>query len=196
MSQSVSRPVNELFIEYALRRTKGRLKLIGFVHAALLILAAGLLYVLGVVVADHVSGGLGTTARAAARWLLAACVAALSLWMVVVPLARRMNDLYVARIIERAHPEFRNDLTAALELRRTPDMQPGILAALWRRAHQNVADSDFEKSASPSLLRTSGVLFAAAIVIFLLYAALSPKAVLPSLQRLFGNEFVAAPTRT
>jgi len=191
-----SRPESELFIEYALRRTKGRVKVIGFVHAALLILAAVVLYVLGAVVADHVSGGLATGTRAAARWVLAACVTGLAGWMIVAPLLRRINDLYVARMIERAHPEFRNDLTVALELRKTDGAQPGILAALWRRATHELADSEFEQAVSTRLLRTSGIMLAAAAAVFVLYAAVSPKPVLPSLLRVFGNDSLAAPTRT
>ncbi|HAU38514.1 MAG TPA: hypothetical protein DCX07_12465, partial [Phycisphaerales bacterium] len=108
---------SELFLEYALRMTKHRLRMVGMASAVLLVLAVATGMLLAIVVADHfVPGGLSAGARTALRWLFLLTTGALTAWTILYPLARRINDLYVARMIERAHPEFRNDLTASLQL--------------------------------------------------------------------------------
>ena len=117
---------SELFIEYSIRMTKGRIRLIALASAVLLAMAIAAVYLLGVIVADHfsVTGGLPPVALKAGLVLFLALQAALAVWRIVIPLARRINDLYVARLIEKAHPDFRNDLTAALQLFRRRAGEP------------------------------------------------------------------------
>jgi hypothetical protein len=197
MATQTSVSDSELFIEYSLRMTKGRIRLIGLASAGLLILAVAAVYLLGIIVADHfVPGGLPGAFRRLGLWLFLAVEAALILWKISIPLARRINDLYVARLIERAHPEFRNDLTAALQLSGSVNVHSGTLAAIKRRAASEVFETDVESSVDPRSVAVSGIVFAAAVGAFGLYCLLSAKPVLPSLRRALGNDAVAAPTRT
>ena len=131
MADQSDKPQSELFLEYALRMTKSRLRIVGFFSAALLILTTAAAMILLIVVGDHVfTGGLPLWARHLLRWTLVLGLLALIVWTIVIPLARRINDLYVARIIEKANPEFRNDLTAALQLTNDPHAHVAAKAAV------------------------------------------------------------------
>lgn len=50
--------------------------------------------------------------------------------MVVRPLLRQPDDDELALMVERAHPEFRGRLIAAIQLTRAPDVAPGTSAAM------------------------------------------------------------------
>src|ERR1035437_6608604 len=110
MTQVGANPQSELFLEYALRMTKGRLKLVGLASAILLILAVAAVLLLSIVVADHLAPGdkehgpgLSALTLAILRWGAVLAVAVLTAYAVVAPMLRRINNLYVARLIEKAH---------------------------------------------------------------------------------------------
>ncbi|MGB2819898.1 MAG: hypothetical protein WBF17_02880, partial [Phycisphaerae bacterium] len=188
---------SELFIEYSLRMTKGRIRLIALASASLLVLAVAAVYLLGIVVADHfVPRGLPAGARNLGLWVFWLLEAALIAWKVVAPLVRRINDLYVARLIEKAHPDFRNDLTAALQLSGDRTVHSGMLAAIRRRAANEVFQTNVEASVNPRNVALSGLVFAVAAGALAIYCLASSKPVLPSLRRALGNDELPAPTRT
>ena len=188
---------SELFIEYALRMTKSRIRFVALASAVLVMLAVAAAFFFFIVLADHVlAGGLPSGARSVLRWLFILLEGALLATAVVVPLVRRINDLYVARLIEKAHPAFRNDLTAALQLDQHQGVMRAPLEAIRRRAAAEVSEADVESSVTMRRVKLSGIIFGSAAGVFLLYCLVAPKSVWPSIQRAMGSDDVAAPTRT
>jgi len=197
MAAASNQSDSELFIEYALRMTKGRFRSLALGTAVLLMAATTALFLLGAVAADHVlSGGLSASARMVLRWFLVTGELAIAILLLARPLVRRINNLYVARLIEKAHPEFRNDLTAALELSDDRGVDRGALAAIKRRAAREVAETDVEASVATRNFRLGSIIFALAAGAFAMYCLLSPKSVLVSVRRVLGDDRAAAPTRT
>ncbi|MFB3894563.1 MAG: DUF4175 family protein, partial [Phycisphaerae bacterium] len=188
---------SDLFIEYALRMTKGRLRFVGLASALLLMLAIAVAMVLAMVVGDHlISKGMPRGLMALLRWLLILIEAGLAGAMIFAPLARRINDLYVARLIEKKHPEFRNDLTAALQLDGDSRVHQGPLRAIKRRAAGEVAGADVESAVTTRRVKISAIVLAVAAGLFAIYWAVSDKSVTDSLFRAMGDSSVAAPTHT
>ena len=79
----------------------------------------------------------------------------------ILPLGRRINDLYVARMIEKAHPDFRNDLTAALQLTKDGRVHPGSLRAIRHRAAVETANIDTGASVNLHGLKVATVVLVA-----------------------------------
>lgn len=122
-------PAYERFIEVQLRRTRRQVRAIDLA-SSLLVLAAGLLgYVLVLLVVDHwlVPGGLASWLRVLV-WL--AVVGGGLAWtsVCVWPLvARGINPVFAARVIERSEPGLKNSLVNFLLLRRRPEVLPPIV---------------------------------------------------------------------
>lgn len=187
---------DEKFLEYVLRSTRNRIRFVDVASAGLVLLAAAVVMLLGIAVADHAApGGLSRETRSLLRWAGLAVLLAGLVVTILRPLARRLNDLYIARSIERASPGFRNELTAALQFG-TGEVDPAVLAALKRRAGKRARETDVARVVSMKGLALAGGALGAALIVLLVYAALSPKPLLPSVQRALGNEALAAPTRT
>ena len=175
-----------LVVEYVLRLTKCRLRMVSLWAALLGGLALGLAELTAFILADHLSGGLSDSSRRLAQILMLALPAAGGLWWVVIPIFRRLSDLYVARLIEKAHPELRTDLTAALQLAQQPDVNPGVSRPSSARPPRSCPARDLRRRPRrrhSRLGRGAG----AATVLFLAYAIVAPKSVLPSLARAFGS---------
>lgn len=186
----------EMFYSYALRMTKRRIRLMDLASSLLLMAAAGMVMLLVAVILDHASSdGLSASARRIFRWLFILVEAALLGWLIVRPLLRRLNDLYVARLIERANPSFRNDLTAALELQGQGE-EDERLAAIRRRASSEVASGDTASAVSTRGLRISAILFGLAVGCMVGYGLFSPQSLLASIRRTFGDDSVPPPSRT
>ncbi|MFP4355866.1 MAG: hypothetical protein ACLFUJ_12145, partial [Phycisphaerae bacterium] len=187
---------SQLFLEYALRITRGRIRLMGLASSAMLIGAVTVVALLAMVAADHLAGGLDATARRWMRYAFVAVEVAAILALLIGPMIRKVSDLYAARLIEKAHPQFRNDLTAALQLGADARVHPGTLAAVRRRAAAEIGQVDVHQTVATRHVRISAIVCAASLSLFGLYSVVSPKAVLPSLRRAMGDESVAAPTTT
>ncbi|MFP4140683.1 MAG: hypothetical protein ACLFVY_08975, partial [Phycisphaerae bacterium] len=198
MARTLSQSDSELFIEYALRMTKGRIRLVSAATAMLTVVAAAAAFLLVMVAADHfVAGGLSPTVATVLRVLFVLTELGLLAALVVVPLVRKINNLYVARLIERSHPEFRNDLVSALQLEGDARVGAGSLQAIKRRAAGEVAEVEVESSVNTRGIRLMGIVCLVAIVLFGGYCLLSDKAVWPSVARVaLGNDQIAAPTIT
>ncbi|RPI63291.1 MAG: hypothetical protein EHM48_02735, partial [Planctomycetaceae bacterium] len=197
MAGVATRHDSDLFIEYALRMTKGRIRLVSQASAVLLMLAVAATMLLAMVLADHlIPHGLSDTARLVLRWLIVAVEVAMGIVMIILPLGRRISDLYVARLIEKAHPAFRNDLTAALLLEKDANTHRGPLMAIRRRAAKEVSQTNVEGSVTTRRVKHSGILLAISAGLFLTYCIVSPKSVTASLMRAMGGGSVDAPTRT
>jgi hypothetical protein len=179
-----------------LRMVKRRLRLVDFLTAVLLLAAVLLLELAVLVAADHVvKGGLTRPWLSAGWWVLAVSAVAMSLLMIVGPLCRRLSDVHVARLLERAHPEYQNDLTAAVELARDARAHPGVLAALQTRAAQDVAGAEVISIIPMRRAARAALGLAGVVAAWLVLAAFSSKSISLSAARIFGAE-VSAPTTT
>jgi hypothetical protein len=186
-----------LYLEYTLRLTKSRIRMVDVLSAGLLMLAILIAVLLSMVICDHyIPGGVSAGARRVVRWSLLVFEAGLAGALIVWPLLRRINDLYVARTIERANPRLRDELTAALQLAEDPAVHPGALAALRRRANRDTARSDTKSAVTLGGLKLSAIFLGAAILAFAGYCYFSQKPVLTSLRRILGDNSLATPTHT
>jgi len=184
------------FVDSRLRLAKRRVKLAEVCSALLTLATYTLAGLMLVVIADHVrTGGLSSEARLTARWCYLIGAAGLLAWLAAVPAARRINDLFAARTLEHHHPEFKNSLVSALQLAWRGELPGSTRAALASRAARDLAATDLWKAVDKRSMRRAGVATLAAAALFLLYAALAPKPVLPSIRRALGME-LPAPTRT
>lgn len=187
---------HELFLEYVVRSTKARVRLVELSSAALGMLALAGVYALAMVLADHVAGGLGPGVRRIALLAFVTVEATAAVCLLVLPFLRRLNDLYVTRTIERAHPQFRTDLTAALQLSEEPGASRDAVAAVVRQAAREAAGTDVRSSISAARVRLAGAALGGAVALLLLYAAVAPKSPWVSLRRAFGDDALTAPTAT
>lgn len=176
----------------ALGVTKRRLVSV-WVRTALGVWLAGSLAALAAfVVLDHwLDGGVPVAAGAVARWLYLVGSAGWLVTAVVVPLARRVHDLYAARVIERSHPEFRNSLVDAVLLARHAELPGSVRTAIVDQASGEVDQVDPQKSVSTRRVRQVLVANAAVFAVFVAYSLLAPKSVWPSLARALGMRLPA-----
>ncbi len=179
-----------------IKAVKLRMAAADLLTAWLLLAALLLLESITLVVADHtLRGGLTAPMLALGRYVLAATAAVILLLMALLPALRRISDLHIARLLERVHPEFKNDLTSAVELARDQNAHVGILAALRSRADRHVAGLDlaglnFMRPAAAAALAVAGV-----AAIWLAVAIFSPKSIAISLARIAGKS-LPPPTAT
>jgi hypothetical protein len=184
-----------LRLEYAIRATRSQIRWVDVGAAVFLMLAIGVVFLLLTVPGDHLlPGGLSERARFFLRVGLLVTELACALTMLVVPLCRRVSDLYAARLIEKAHPNLRNEVVASLELAGRSDVVPGVTEAVRRKAADGAAGSP---TAVPRRkLRRGAWLLAAATGAFGLYCLVAGKPVWPSILRALGANDVPRPTRT
>ncbi len=192
--EQLSGDTREMFFEYAIRVTRGRVRVVDVLSALLLMSAVGCGFILVVVVCDHtISGGLSDPARGVLRWGLLLGESVLCMLLIVTPMLRRINDLYVARMIEKANPKFRNDLTSALQLSNDEGVSKDLLLTIRRRASQQVAGANMIASVNLGGLKLASVVLAGVLLVFGGYAIFSPKSVLTSLARVLGNSSLPPP---
>lgn len=181
-------------LEAALESAKRKLRVVTVGMGVLGWTAAAATWLLMFVILDHSLGqGVPDGARALTSGVF---VIASGLWLAlaaVLPAVRRVSDLYVARLIEHAHPEFRNTLVDAIQLRGRSDLPGSVLAAVVSRAAGEVAQIRPHHCVPVGGLRRLAVTNAVVLVVCGVYVLLAPKAVGPSLRRAVG---LAAPAPT
>ncbi|HUT57712.1 MAG TPA: DUF4175 family protein, partial [Phycisphaerae bacterium] len=197
MGRTLSQSDSELCIEYCLRLTKGRIHMVNIAGAALLMLGVYALFLAVSIVPDQlVPSGLSAGARRLLLWgLLIAPETAIAALLVIRPLIRRLNDLHVARMIEKTHPDLRNDLTAALQLDRDSHVMRGCLSAIKRRAAREVFDVDVQASVATRWLRRAAAATGAVVLALAVYLVASGKNPWGSIARAHGVE-APWPTKT
>lgn len=172
------------------------LKLLTAASAVGVWVAGSLLFLLVFVLCDHWwPGGLSDLAvhLVGRSYLLGSGVwlGGTLLWVIV----RRVNDVYAARLIERANPEIRNSLIDALQLAPREDLPGSVRAAVVARAAEEVDGLPVGEYVSRRRFRHVATLAGTMLAAFVFYAAISPKPIGPSLRRAFGSA-VPAPTGT
>ncbi|MBU0639502.1 MAG: hypothetical protein KKB50_11605 [Planctomycetes bacterium] len=159
------------------------------------VLAVAVVFPLFIIVADHAwSGGLARPVIVGAGlvWLGAVVVASLGLSVVI--LWRRVNPVFAAQELERAGHIHHNTLINTLLLRRMPETAYAHAAAT-RQAARDVRRHPPIERVEPGGQRVWLGALCVALAAWVVYAAVAPKPVLPSLARFCGAD-VAAPTAT
>ncbi|HSW44612.1 MAG TPA: hypothetical protein VLM89_03470 [Phycisphaerae bacterium] len=182
-------------LDQALILARRRIRRVGAGVAICAWLAGGFTWLLLFVILDHaLDGGVPDAIRRPASILFWLATGA---WMVLAlgrPLARQLNDLYIARLIEHDHPRMRNTLVDAIQIARRTDVPGSVRSAVLQRAGEELAAVDPLRSVPTRGLRRASALAVGVLALLILYGAMSSKDVLPSLARALGMP-LPAPTR-
>ena len=122
------------------------------------------------------------------RWVLLSTLVLSTIswlvWKVGVPSFRSVNGLFAAREIEKAEPELKSNLLNLIDLKAAGRaINPAIIRAMERRAAVRLQQVDVSNAIDHRpLVRTAYVLLAV-IVLFSLYALISPKKISNSIWR-------------
>src|SRR5512135_451244 len=185
----------EQYIEHQLGRTRARIKLTDIVTASLILIAAavGLLFL--EVVLDHLIG-LPVWLRRIVLLLGLSGGVAFAVWRIVLPMVRRINGFYAARTIEGADPSFKNSLINYLDLRRRRgELSKAALAAIEAKAVRDLTQVEIDSVVNQRRLMQVAYTLSAVVVLFCLYAAMTPKSILDSAKRALLAD-VVRPTNT
>ena len=187
---------SELDFQIALAATKRRVRLVTLATVTGVWFAAAAAWLLVFVIVDHaIPAGVPDLFRypvCALFWLGSLA------WMTLaggLPLARKINDLYIARLIENSHPEFRNALVDAIQLSQHEELPGSIRAAVMDRAARDITCIEPARCVPLHGLRRAGRACVFATAIFVVYGLLAPKDVWPSLLRGLGFD-LRSPTYT
>jgi len=173
----------EEFLREVLQRTKHRLKLMELGAGAVIFLAALVAFLTLGVILDHT-----LALPKLARWgilLTLDGAVALALLLAAVFVLRRLNDVFIARLIEKQNPDFRNTLIAYLEARRLPDVPAGIKDFIEEQATEKTLSIDPLLAVSPRRLVMASYALLATFLFFFFYSFFSAKSVLVALRRIW-----------
>ena len=165
-----------------------------FLKRAVVCVSGGLLFALGLVIADHTWPGGLPTALASGAFVFGVLVVFVVLVVcAALVIFRRLNPLFAARQLERSHGVAHNTVINAMLLRGRKDAGP-VVNAVTRRAALDLVTSDIVTGVgTPD--RRPRILLMVTCGLWLLYAVLAPKSVLQSIGRMFGST-AASPTVT
>ncbi|MHC4788490.1 MAG: hypothetical protein ACYS8K_04700, partial [Planctomycetota bacterium] len=153
----------------------------------------GLLWVALVATVLIFCGVLADHALVLQRWgrlvffrALALCLGAGLLAAMLFPVLKRIGRLYVARRMEATRPELKNSLISYLQCRDDPGT-PGELKRMMRRkAGRLIRSLDIHVVVEEARYVRVGVALCLVVLLFLVYAAASPKSAAVSLRRLLS----------
>jgi len=115
----------------------------------------------------------------------------------LLPLFRRLGDLYVAREIERTAPDLRNSLITYVQCRADLRVRPEVKRLLLHNVAERVNEADPQLAANPRRTFRLAWALLGLMALFGLYAGLSPKSALVSVRRLFfPRAAILPPTAT
>lgn len=187
---------NRNLLDEVLLQTKNRLTGASLAAAGCLLLSGTIVFLLGFVLADHwIDGGVPAGLRVALLIFYVAGLAAGIALLIVMPLARRVSDLYAARLLERSGEGLYNSLVNALQLDAQQGLPGSTRAALVARAAADAVRLDVRRAVALHRLRQAAYALGTVFVLFCVYAVVAPKSVRSSVLRAFGVR-LAAPTRT
>ncbi len=186
----------EQYIDHQLGRTRARIKITDVVTGSLILVAAALAVLFLEVVLDHTIG-LPLWCRRIILFLGLTGGLAFAIGRIVLPLVSRVNGLYAARTIEESDPSFKNSLINYLDLRRRrQDLMKGALAAIEAKAVNDLTQIEVESVVNQRRLTQMAYVLSGVVVLFCLYAAMTPKSILDSTRRALFLADVVRPTNT
>ena len=122
--------------------------------------------------------------------------AAFAVLRIVLPLISRVNGFYAAKTIEEADPTFKNSLINYLDLRRHRDERlQVVLAAVEAKAVKDLTKVEIDTVVNQRRLLQMAYALSGVVVVFCLYAAMTPKSILDSTRRALLAD-VVRPTNT
>lgn len=185
----------EQFIDHQLARTRARIKLTDIMTASLTLLVGFLGVLFLEVFLDHMVG-MPLVLRQIILALGLATAGAFTAVRLVMPLMRRINAIYAAKTIENADSSFKNSLINYIELRRNrAQLSKTVMATIEARAVNDLTHVEIDSVVNQQRLMKMAYALSGVIVIFCLYAALTPKSILDSTRRAFLADIVR-PTNT
>ncbi len=185
----------EQFIDHQLGLTRARIKMTDVFTAGVLLVATVVGVVFLEVLLDHMFG-LPFWLRQVVLILGAAAIVAFTAMRVVMPMLGRVNGLYAAKTIEGADPAFKNSLINYLQLREhRGEMSRTIMAAVEAKAVDDLAKIQVDDVVNQKRLVQTFYALAGIVVVFCIYAFLTPKPILDSIKRALLAD-VARPTNT
>jgi len=185
----------EQYIDHQLSRTRARIKMTDVLTAGLLLGAAALGVLFVEVVLDHVFG-LPLWLRRGVLLLGLAGGGAFAILRIVLPLISRVNGIYAAKTIEDADPKFKTSLINYLDLRRKrKELPKSALAAIEAKAVNDLANVEIDTVVNQRRLMHVVYASCGLVVVFCLYALMTPKSILDSAKRALLAD-VVRPTNT
>ena len=187
------------FIQKRLEDTRRQVRLVDVASNLMVLAAASLLFFLAVAVVDQwvFSHGLGFFARLGLFAVWVAAAGAFIWRFLAPPLVNRINPVFAAQAIEQVRPTLKNSLINFLLLRSHPeDVAPVVFRALEQRAATDLLKVPIDHAVDRGRVVRLSYVLAAAVAVFTLYLALSPKNPLISAGRvLWPWSNVPVPTR-
>lgn len=188
------------YVDLKLQKTRSTIKSTDILVALAGVAAMFLSYLLVFVIFDQwvVPGGFGI----GLRWVLLSTLLILTTawlgWKVGIPYLRSVNRLFAAREIEKADPELKSNLLNLVDLRTSGrPVDPAILRALEKNAAVGLQKVDVAQAIDHRPLMRMAYVLLAVVVMFCLYALLSPKKISTSIWRsLMPASNVGVSTRT
>jgi hypothetical protein len=189
----------EDFIQKRLEQTRQQVRLVDVASSLMWLASGSLVFFLAVALLDHwvFSHGLNFIARLA-LFTLWVGVAGTYLWRYLLPsLINRVNPVFAAQTIEQTRPTLKNSLINFLLLRsHQQDVAPVVYRAMEHRAAADLMKVPVDHAVERGRIVHLACVLAAAVAVFALYLALSPKNPLSSVARvLFPWADVSVPTR-
>ena len=186
---------NSQVIKYALSLTKTRIRLADFASSFLMLINATIILVLLGIVLDHsIVGGLSETARMIIRYSILAVILVMLVVMIIVPFLKKLNNLYVARTIEKVNPHIRNDLTTVLQIQNDTTIDEKSKQAILRVVGNEAKSVKLENAINYKYLHIASVFLCAILIGFILYASVCEKSVWDSFLRTVSGQDISAPT--
>ena len=200
-SESSSQYVNfDEFIDYQLKKARLGIHHADLLSGSILFGVGALAYLLIFAIVDQwiVPGGLSTTTRLVLAGIAAVSAVVWILWKIVWPSFQKVNSLYAAREIERAHPEFQSSLMSWVDFRQEGrEIPAAILTSLEKRTAHQISQTSVDAAIDRQSLMRASYLLLALLVAFCLYTMFSPKRMSTTLWRaLMPLSAVSASTRT
>ncbi len=188
------------YVDLKLQKTRATIKTTDLLVALAGVAAMFLGYLLTFVVLDQwvVPGGFGIGLRWTLLLTLLVATVAWLVWKVGRPYIRSVNRLFAAHEIEKSEPGLKSNLLNLVDLRAAGrEIDPSVLRALERHAAVQLQQIDVTQAIDHRpLMRTAYVLLAV-VVLFCLYALISPKKISNSIWRgLLPGINVEVATRT
>lgn len=188
------------YVDLKLQKTRATIKSTDILVALAGVAAMFLGYLLVFVVFDQwvIPGGFGIGLRWTLLSTLLLLTAAWLVWKVGLPYFRTVNRLFAAKEIERADSDLKSNLLNLVDLRSSGRaVDPSILRALEKNAAVGLQRIDVAQAIDHRPLMRMAYVLLAVVVLFCLYALLSPKKISNSIWRsLLPAAEVGVATRT
>jgi len=184
-------PIHEI-----LWHAKRRVKLLELCAALVAVLAFVVLFFAIEVVVDHLVP-LSKEGRLAFLIALCTALAYILVRLVLVPMAKKVNDLYIAKLYDKRVPELRDLLSSYVDLARDEAIPQQYTDILRDEVIPKLNRVKLSDVITPRQLRRAALALAGVVVFAVVYTIVSPKSVGQSLRRAYQPlADIAPPVKT